>query len=153
MIEQDYLMRRLLALFAAIRRSWERGLKEEDPIDSAEQLELALASAVDFESGLLLSLAPESFSTMVQVSGTDRRLVEFMLRSLSLASQMRARGADDAGAALRLQQAQALAQAYGFSDEDWATDSQSMKMFFDEMGEGEGVLEQKSHKPLGAPNA
>lgn len=151
MIEQDYLLRRLLALFAAIRRSWERELKDEDPIDSAEQLELALASAVDFESGLLLSLAPESFSTMVQVSGTDRRLVEFMLRSLALASQMRARGADDAGAALRLQQAQALAQAYGFSDEEWATDPSSMKALFDRMDcMGEKTPKTASRNPFGA---
>lgn len=152
MIEQDYLMRRLLALFAAIRRSWERGQEEEDPIGSAEQLELALASAVDFESGLLLSLAPESFSTMVQVSGTDRRLVGFMLRSLALASQFRARGADDAGAALRLQQAQALAQAYGFSDEEWATDPSSIKALFDEMDEVEDGLGRKSQKPLDSSN-
>ena len=78
MIEQDYLMRRIMALFAAIRRSWERELKHDDPLDSAEQLELALGQAVDFDSGLLLSLVPESFASMVQVSGTDQRLVAFM---------------------------------------------------------------------------
>ncbi len=152
MIEQDYLMRRLLALFAAIRRSWEKELKHEDPLDSAEQLELALGSAVDFESGLLLSLAPESFSTMVQVSGTDRRLVEFMLRSLAMASQLRAKGSDEAGAALRMAQAQALAQAYGFSDEEWAMDSSSMKGLFDEMDKLEDGLDRKSPKPFDAPN-
>lgn len=152
MIEQDYLMRRLLALFAAIRRSWEKELKHEDPLDSAEQLELALGSAVDFESGLLLSLAPESFSTMVQVSGTDRRLVEFMLRSLAMASQLRAKGSDEAGAALRMAQAQALAQAYGFSDEEWAMDPSSMKGLFDEMDKLEDGLDRKSPKPFDAPN-
>ncbi len=152
MIEQDYLMRRLLALFAAIRRSWEKELKHEDPLDSAEQLELALGSAVDFESGLLLSLAPESFSTMVQVSGTDRRLVEFMLRSLAMASQLRAKGSDEAGAALRMAQAQVLAQAYGFSDEEWAMDPSSMKGLFDEMDKLEDGLDRKSPKPLDAPN-
>lgn len=152
MIEQDYLMRRLLALFAAIRRSWEKELKHEDPLDSAEQLELALGSAVDFESGLLLSLAPESFSTMVQVSGTDRRLVEFMLRSLAMASQLRAKGNDEAGAALRMAQAQALAQAYGFSDEEWAMDPSSMKGLFDEMDKLEDGLDRKSPKPFDAPN-
>lgn len=152
LIEQDYLMRRLLALFAAIRRSWEKELKHEDPLDSAEQLELALGSAVDFESGLLLSLAPESFSTMVQVSGTDRRLVEFMLRSLAMASQLRAKGSDEAGAALRMAQAQALAQAYGFSDEEWAMDPSSMKGLFDEMDKLEDGLDRKSPKPFDAPN-
>ncbi len=152
MIEQDYLMRRLLALFAAIRRSWEKELKHEDPLDSAEQLELALGSAVDFESGLLLSLAPESFSTMVQVSGTDRRLVEFMLRSLAMASQLRAKGSDEAGAALRMAQAQALAQAYGFSDEEWAMDPSSMKGLFDEVDKLEDGLDRKSPKPFDAPN-
>lgn len=152
MIEQDYLMRRLLALFAAIRRSWEKELKHEDPLDSAEQLELALGSAVDFESGLLLSLAPESFSTMVQVSGTDRRLVEFMLRSLAMASQLRAKGSDEAGAALRMAQAQVLAQAYGFSDEEWAMDPSSMKGLFDEMDKLEDGLDRKSPKPFDAPN-
>lgn len=145
-------MRRLLALFAAIRRSWEKELKHEDPLDSAEQLELALGSAVDFESGLLLSLAPESFSTMVQVSGTDRRLVEFMLRSLAMASQLRAKGSDETGAALRMAQAQALAQAYGFSDEEWAMDPSSMKGLFDEMDKLEDGLDRKSPKPFDAPN-
>lgn len=133
MIEQDYLMRRIMALFAAIRRSWERELKHDDPLDSAEQLEMALGQAVDFDSGLLLSLAPESFASMAQVSGTDRRLVPFMLRSLALASRFRAQGNDNAGAALRLEQAQALAALYGVADEEWAIDEPAMEMLFQEM--------------------
>lgn len=133
MIEQDYLMRRIMALFAAIRRSWERELKHDDPLDSAEQLEMALGQAVDFDSGLLLSLAPESFASMAQVSGTDRRLVPFMLRSLALASRFRAQGNDNAGAALRLEQAQALAALYGVTDEEWAIDEPAMETLFQEM--------------------
>lgn len=133
MIEQDYLMRRIMALFAAIRRNWERELKHDDPLDSAEQLEMALGQAVDFDSGLLLSLAPESFASMAQVSGTDRRLVPFVLRSLALASQFRAQGNDNVGAALRLEQAQALAALYGVADEEWAIDEPAMETLFQEM--------------------
>lgn len=135
MIEQDYLMRRIMALFAAIRRSWERELRHDDPLDSAEQLELALGQAVDFDSGLLLSLVPESFASMVQVSGTDQRLVAFMLRSLALASRLRAEGNDNAGAALRQQQAQALAAFYGVPDEEWAIDDAAMEGLCQEMDE------------------
>ncbi len=132
MIEQDYLMRKLLALFAAIRRSWEREQRYEEPAESADQLEQALASAVEFDSALLLSLAPESFASMVQVSGTDRRVVAFMLRSLALASRYRNEAGQPDTAALRLDQARSLAASYGLSEEDWAVDEEAFAQLFAE---------------------
>ena len=76
-------------------------------------LENAVGDAVDIDGATLLSLAPESMAAILQVSGTDPRVTEYVARSLMLASAYLREAGEDAVADLRLGQARALADAYG----------------------------------------
>ena len=82
MFEQDYLMRIIAQLLGAIRRSMERAAGEEDPDGAARALDMALGDATDLDGEALLSLAPESLASVLQVSGVDPHLTEYIARSL-----------------------------------------------------------------------
>lgn len=115
MLQQDYLMRMILQLIEAIMKSLEtsRGAAP-DPEASADLLEAAIGTATDIDGATLLSLEPESVVSILQVSGTDPSVVEYVGRSLFLeSSYLEAAGKPELGS-LRAAQAQALAQAYGF---------------------------------------
>ncbi|WP_239442997.1 hypothetical protein [Gordonibacter sp. An230] len=113
MLERDYLMRILLQFAEVVRRSWTKAEKERDPRRAADMLEDAVGEAVDMDGEALLSLAPDSVASVVQVSGVDPRVVDYVARSLLLASRY-LRDADEHDLAdLREKQARALADAYG----------------------------------------
>lgn len=115
MFERDYLMRMLLAFYEAIVKSVQKGDDEDDPKEAADLLEEAIGSAVDMDGATLLTLAPESIAGVLQVSGTDPRVTEYIARSLLLASGYLAEAGEGALAGLRAAQARALADAYGFA--------------------------------------
>ena len=112
MLEQDYLMRILLQFAEAIRRSWARSVEDRDPRDAANMLERAIGDATDIDGATLLSLSPESIASVMQVSGVDPRVTEYIARSLLLASGYLREAGDDALADVRADQARALAEAY-----------------------------------------
>jgi hypothetical protein len=114
MFEQDYLMRMLKELADAIVRTIERHEdREQHPETSAELLDVAVGNAVDMDADTFLALAPASISTILQVSGTDPRAVEYIARSLALSGAYYSEsGINDIGE-LRVSQARAIAAAYG----------------------------------------
>ena len=113
MLERDYLMNILLQYAEILRRSWFKARREADPRGAADMLESAVSQATDIDGATLLSLAPESMAGILQVSGVDERVVGYIARSLCLASAYLGEAGDGQLAALRLQQARALAEAYG----------------------------------------
>ncbi len=113
MFERDYLMRIIMELGAAIRRSIERSQVDHDPGDAAQMLDAAVGEATELDGAALLSLAPESIATVMQVSGTDPAVTEYVCRSLLLAGRYYEQGGDAALGRLRTQQALAIAVAYG----------------------------------------
>ena len=115
MFEQDYLMRMILQLVEAIRRAMELSKRKNDPHGAAEMLEAVIGQATELDGAVLLSLAPESMADVLQVSGTDPSVVEFVGRSLLLESEYLRQAGDVSTAQLREGQARALSQAYGFS--------------------------------------
>lgn len=133
MFERDYLMRLIAELGAAIRRSMERTTElDHTPGDSAKLLEAAIGTAIDFDGATLLALAPESIAQIIQVSGTDSRVTEYVARSLMLCSRYYEEDGDTALAELRAKQARAIAAAYGHDlPEDAATD-EAIEAFLEE---------------------
>ena len=113
MYERDYLMRLIYLLVESIRHSWVVAQKKDDPEGAAELLETAIGEATEIDGAVLLSLAPESMASVLAVSGTDPRVVEYVARSLMLAGDYQQAAGNDALAHLRADQARALAQAYG----------------------------------------
>ena len=80
MFERDYLMRIIMELGAAIRRSIDRSQVDHDPGDAAQMLDAAVGEATELDGAALLSLAPESIATVMQVSGTDPAVTEYVAR-------------------------------------------------------------------------
>lgn len=111
MLQRDYLMNLILQFVQGIRRSMEKG--QRDPEDAAASLEEVVAQAMDMDASVLLGLQPESFASILQVSGTDPRVVEYIARSLALEAHYLDEAGSEGLAALRHGQAQALAAAYG----------------------------------------
>ena len=72
----------------------------------------AVGDATDIDGATLLSLSPESIASVMQVSGVDPRVSEYIARSLLLASGYLGEAGEHELAALRAEQARALAVAY-----------------------------------------
>lgn len=113
MLTQDYLVRMLVDFAAGIMRSMQRRTEKRDPQGAAEMLEGAIGQSVDLDGDMLLSLAPDSIASILQVSGTDPAVTEYVARSLMLAASYRAEEGNTAMAQLRADQARAIAAAYG----------------------------------------
>ena len=115
MFEQDYLVRLLLQFFQGIMKSIERRNEDHDPQDAADLLEASIGEAVDMDGATLLSLSPESIATIMQVSGIDPNVTQFVARSMLLESVYLDEANNLELSALREQQARAIAAQYGFS--------------------------------------
>lgn len=111
MLERDYLTRLFVLLAEAVRRSIFE--KKQDPRGAADTLEAAISNATDIDGEILLSLSPESMSSILQVSGVDPRVCGYIAHTLFLESQYLEDANESGVAAIRRQQAQALADAYG----------------------------------------
>ena len=114
MLEQDYLMRIILQFAEIVRRSWTKAKDEHDPKRAADMLEDAVGQATDMDGAALLSLATESIASVMQISGVDPRVTEYIARSLLLASGYLREAGEFELAAVREGQARAIASEYGF---------------------------------------
>lgn len=112
MFERDYLMRMLIDLAAAIRRSIEKSRSNKDLESAAEILESSISEATDLDGSVLLTLSPDSIAQVLQVSNTDPRVVIYIAHSMQLQSHYLEKLGNTQLADLRLKQAQALATAY-----------------------------------------
>ena len=124
MLQQDYLMRLIMQFVRGLRRSLERGMV--DPAEAAESVEDAISQALDMDAGVVLGLNPESFTSVLSVSGTDPRVAEYLVRGLLLEAHHLDQAGRSAVAELRRGQAHALAQTFGV-----------------DCPEGDGVLTEK----------
>lgn len=117
MFERDYLVRMFARFAEAIGRSIARN-KERDPEGAAATIEEAIGEATELDGDVLLSLAPESIASVLQVSGTDPRVIEYVSRSLLLEASFLEEAGNTEKARLRADQAYALADAYGIELSD-----------------------------------
>ena len=84
MFERDYLMKLILGYFKTIIIVIKRGEKEKDPEGAADTLEQAIGEATEIDGEVLLSLAPDSIASILQVSGTDPKVVNYVAHGLLL---------------------------------------------------------------------
>ena len=110
MFQRDYLVRMFSNLARGIRKTIFN--EKNDPRGSAETLEEALSSSVEVDGDVLLSLDPESFVSILQVTGTDERLCGYIAHTLYLESEYLTQAGDSTLASVRESQARALADAY-----------------------------------------
>lgn len=149
MLEEDYLMRMLLALFKAMNRAAERanGKTDPNPREAANMLEEAIGNAVEMDGAVLLSLAPESIAQVMQVSGVDPALTQFVARSLLLESVYLEQAHEKQLAALRAEQARAIAQAYGFSLPEDPSDFEKVTEGLEEAATAGGFYDEPGFEP------
>lgn len=129
-------MRIFLQFAEAIRRSMEKANGTLDSASAAEMLEGAIGEATELDGGVLLSLAPESIASILQVSGTDPRVIEYIARSLLLESHYLEEAGQDEKAALRASQAQALADAYDIDLTEESISEEEFEALFEESKKG-----------------
>ena len=142
MLEQDYLMRIVLQFAEIIRRSWTKATDECDPKRAADMLE----DAVDMDGEALLSLAPESIAAVMQVSGVDPRVTEYIARSLLLASGYLREAGEGALADVREGQARAIAESYGF---DLPDSAEELALLMDEADDELALRAEESIAAMG----
>ncbi len=121
MFEQDYLVHLLLQFFRGLMRANELREEKDDPQAAADLLESAIGEATEMDGATLLSLAPESIATVMQVSGIDPDVTQFVARSLLLESVYLEEAGNDLSS-IRAGQARAIAEAYGFDLPDDPSD-------------------------------
>lgn len=136
MFQQDYLMRIFLQFAEAIRRSMLKANGEQDPASAAGMLEAAVGEATELDGDVFLSLAPESMTSILSVSGTDPRVVEYIARSLLLESEYLKDAGQLEKAELRAEQAAALAQSCGIELDEDAITPEELDAFFEESQRG-----------------
>lgn len=135
MFERDYLMKLILGYFKTIVIVIKQGEKGKDPEGAADLLEQAIGEATEIDGEVLLSLAPESIASVLQVSGTDPKVVGYVAHGLLLEAHYLMLACDFARAELREEQARALAAAYGFD-------------LPDDLAEAEDILREAAEQGL-----
>lgn len=118
MFERDYLLKLFTDLAQAIMRSLHVVKEERDPQSAADMLDMAIGDAVGLDASTLLALAPGSIAQIMQVSGTDPAVTEYVARSMMLSASYRADAGETEISMLRRQQALAIAEAYGHDISD-----------------------------------
>ena len=134
MFERDYLMKLILGYFKLIVVVVKRAEKEKDPEGAANMLEAAIGEATEIDAEVLLSLSPDSIASILQVSGTDPKVVGYVAHGLLLESHYLMIACDFARAELREQQARALAEAYGVDRPDNPAEAENLLMEAAEQG-------------------
>lgn len=131
MLQQDYLLRMFLQLATAIRDSWQRARGDKDPLTAATMLENTIEDATDMDGGLLLRMTPESMAAMLELTQPDHQLMEYISRTLLLASQYLKEGGEVAESNLRREQAYAVAAKFGVELSDETITPEALEAFFE----------------------
>ena len=121
----------LVDLAAAIRRSLDKSRGEKDYAGAAQTLESSITNATDLDGAVLMTLAPESIASVLQVANADPRVVIYVAHSMLLQSYYLEKAGNKEVSALRRKQAHALAHAYKFDLPD-SIDSVDADKFNDE---------------------
>jgi len=113
-LQRDYLMQLIEQFTAAIRRARSRA-EEEDYQAAADALDGVIGNALGIDGATILSLSPDSITAIMNVTGVDPGVTEYIAKSMQLQSLYFEKAGDAFTSSLRLQQAQAIADAYGFT--------------------------------------
>ncbi|MCL2632520.1 MAG: hypothetical protein FWD45_05500 [Coriobacteriia bacterium] len=106
MFENDYIMRMILQYLRFLRQALQQ--KHKDPREAAMDIEQQIGQAVNIDSSLLFSLSPDSMVAMLELSGYDQRLAEYMVRAMALNASLLEQAGFINQADLRRQQLEAL---------------------------------------------
>jgi hypothetical protein len=108
--ENDYIMRMILQLVRVLRRS----LARQFPTRRAEleEIEGAVAEAVDLDPRLMFALEPQSLVEVLELGNFDPQLAAWVVRSLYYESDLLENDGQLTKADLRRRQADAIATRF-----------------------------------------
>lgn len=110
MFESDYIMRMILQLTRALRRSLER--EHPSPEIEISDIEGKVAEALDLDPRLMFKLEPDSLVSLLQLGNLDPVLAIYAVRSIYYESDLLEANGELERAELRRSQADAIAKAY-----------------------------------------
>jgi hypothetical protein len=128
MFQNDYLMRMILQMVAIMQRAMAQ--TKGDPEESAKEIERVIGDAVDIESSLFFSLAPESMVSMLQLGNFDEQLGGYVIRSMYYEAELLEKAGHLQRADLRRAQADAVAKAYGYDITPEDLSPEAMQEYF-----------------------
>ena len=111
-IKSDYLMDMVARFCYAVLRGID-ARRAGDAFEAREDFESVVGGVLDMDASCALALSSSSLVTMMQLSAVDETLVVYCEYALMQAADTY-EAADPGIAQLRREQAQALADAYGF---------------------------------------
>lgn len=111
-IKSDYLMDMVARFCDAVLRGID-ARRAGDAFEAREDFESVVGGVLDMDASCALALSSSSLVTMMQLSAVDETLVVYCAYALMQAADTY-EAADPGIAQLRREQAQALADAYGF---------------------------------------
>jgi hypothetical protein len=130
MFENDYIMRMILMLSRALRKSL---FREYDSYDTEiKDIEGKVAEALGLDPGLMFKLESESLVSLLQLGNVDPKLAIFAVRSIYYESDLLEDNGELELAELRRRQADAIAGAYGIEVTLADASPQAMEEFLKE---------------------
>lgn len=117
MLQRDYILELIEQFVRGVVESLRLALSKVDPArarEATEEVEQAVSELVDLDAEVAMQLAPESLVTMMQLSGISDSVADYVAYTLSVLGHAYDGMGDHTTAAMRRDQAQAVADAYGY---------------------------------------
>ncbi len=112
MLHRDYLLEVISQFVETVMRALELAKVKADP-EAAKEVEAAVAGLLDLDQEVALQLTPDSLVTMLLLSGVGDSLADYVTYAMrELADAYDGMGKHDL-AALRREQAHAVADSFG----------------------------------------
>lgn len=146
MFENDYIMRMILQLTRALRRSLER--QYSTPESEIADIEGKVAEALELDSRLMFKLEPESLVSLLQLGNVEPRLAIFAVRSIYYESDLLEEQGNLETAELRRQQGDAIAAAYGIDVTPLDGSPEALQEFLDQQEDDELFSQQEDEQDL-----
>lgn len=112
MLHRDYLLEVIEQFVSTVSRALAHVLLHRD-LDSALEVEEAVAELMQLDPDTAMSLSPESLVVMMQLSGTGDAVAGYAAYALNRLGDGYERMGDAGTAAMRRDQAAAIADAFG----------------------------------------
>ena len=111
--QSDYILRIIEQMGAALREAFARMSSGAEPEEPLELTESAIGLVVDMDPKLFLRFSPQSMVSFVTISGMDDRVVVKLAEALELEADILDTEGNIVEAAVRREQARALAGSIG----------------------------------------
>lgn len=112
MLHRDYILEMIAEFCEAVTRAL-RHAREGGGVESCAEVESQIASVLDLDPMLALSLEPDSLVSMMVLSGMGSALAEYVAYALSELSDVYDELGEENLSKLRLAQAAAVAESFG----------------------------------------